>query len=68
MKSHLESKFVFWSICLAIQQCHENGISHRDLKPENMFFADKMKRVKLLDFGSSLIEGAKELHIDDNPK
>ncbi|HEY1547621.1 MAG TPA: serine/threonine-protein kinase [Kofleriaceae bacterium] len=38
---------------------HEAGVVHRDLKPENVFLvADRVERVKLLDFGIAKLEAS----------
>lgn len=39
---------------------HEAGIVHRDLKPENIFLIEDRRRLKILDFGISLVR--------DNPQ
>lgn len=47
-------------LCEALAQAHGAGIIHRDLKPENIFVVvkDGRERVKLLDFGISLLHDA----------
>lgn len=47
------------AICIAIletlEAVHAKNIVHRDLKPENIFFVEHGSRLKLLDFGISLL-------------
>ncbi len=46
-------------ILSAISAAHARGIVHRDLKPANVFLAERVsgRRVKILDFGISRIQG-----------
>ncbi|HUI48062.1 MAG TPA: serine/threonine-protein kinase [Acidimicrobiia bacterium] len=47
---------------------HQHGIVHRDLKPENIL-VNADDRLKVIDFGTALIEGAKRLtwrHLTEN--
>lgn len=48
--------------CDALEAAHGQGVVHRDLKPENIFLPGAgPSRVKLLDFGLSLIAGSAKL-------
>jgi serine/threonine protein kinase len=47
-------------ICDALAYCHEHGVFHRDIKPENIMILDD-GRVKIIDFGIALLEGARRV-------
>eukprot|EP00940_MAST-03C_sp_MAST-3C-sp2_P001784 g1784.t1 len=41
---------VFWQICRAVENCHDNRIMHRDIKSQNIFLT-REGNVKVGDFG-----------------
>lgn len=53
---------VSWGIELAeaLAYLHSHKIVHRDLKPENVIVANDL-RLKIIDFGTALLEGARRL-------
>ena len=53
--SNEEKKNLFYKICYAVRQCHQNYIAHLDIKPGNVLIKKKNDElvVKLCDFGSS---------------
>jgi serine/threonine-protein kinase len=55
-------KAIDWGRQLAsvITYLHANGITHRDLKPENVLVTSD-DQLKVADFGTALLEGAKRL-------
>ncbi|KAJ3072641.1 hypothetical protein HDU98_003219 [Podochytrium sp. JEL0797] len=55
------ARFVFSQIMSAVAYLHSLNISHRDLKDENIVIDDAF-RVKLVDFGSAVIEAEDTLH------
>jgi serine/threonine-protein kinase len=52
----------------ALRYLHEQGIVHRDLKPENVL-VDRVGHLKISDFGTAMLEGARRLtwkHLSDS--
>lgn len=52
------SKIIFKQVCIALYQCHSNGIAHLDVKPDNILLkinphTNEVEAVKLADFGFS---------------
>lgn len=45
------------SLAEVVAYCHAHRVYHRDLKPENIL-VDREDRVKIIDFGIALLEGA----------
>lgn len=45
------------SLAEVVAYCHAHRVYHRDLKPENIL-VDQRDRVKIIDFGIALLEGA----------
>ncbi|GAB4325120.1 MAG: hypothetical protein Kow0074_18550 [Candidatus Zixiibacteriota bacterium] len=46
-----------------LEHAHKSGVVHRDLKPANIFI-DREDRVRILDFGLALVQGADKLTKD----
>ena len=60
-----DAAHIIQSILSAIAYCHEKNVIHRDLKPENILIEetpDKSFKVKVIDFGASLINDPKKPH------
>lgn len=51
-------------LCSAMNYTWAQGVQHRDIKPENIMF-DENWRVKLLDFGISMIRKDESEHVTD---
>jgi serine/threonine-protein kinase len=47
-------------LAATLEYLHTNGVYHRDLKPENIIVGPD-KKIHILDFGSSLLEGARRV-------
>ncbi len=68
LDEYVKDKKLTWQeiISLVIQiaegivEAHRCGVIHRDIKPSNIL-ADKMGRVRILDFGLAAIKGEKKL-------
>ena len=55
-------------LAAALAYLHAHGIVHRDLKPENVLVTDD-GRLKVADFGTAMLEGARRLtwkHLSDS--
>ncbi len=52
-------------VCDALDYCHTRGVVHRDLKPDNLMVG-RDGRVRLIDFGASLLEGATRITTSSN--
>ncbi|ENY54023.1 serine/threonine-protein kinase [Metamycoplasma alkalescens] len=53
--------FLAKQICYGLNDIHNLGIIHRDLKPSNILIENDTKKIKLIDFGTSLYQNQKEL-------
>ncbi len=58
--SPIESISIGVQLADALAYLHVHGVVHRDLKPENILLLDDGS-VKLIDFGSALLKGARRL-------
>ncbi len=47
-------------MCAALARAHDLGVVHRDLKPENILVTTE-GRLKIADFGTAMLEGARRL-------
>lgn len=45
----------------ALEAAHAKGVIHRDLKPDHIFLVGKRGKVKIIDFGLSLVRDSKKL-------
>jgi serine/threonine protein kinase len=45
----------------ALEAAHAKGVIHRDLKPDHIFLIGKSGKVKIIDFGLSLVRDSKKL-------
>ena len=65
IESTISFILTFWSLPLALEYCHNEGITHRDLKPENLLF-DGSFNLKIADFGFATLlsgkDGTGQLH------
>eukprot|EP00299_Pterocystis_sp_00344_P008534 c3280_g1_i2.p1 GENE.c3280_g1_i2~~c3280_g1_i2.p1 ORF type:complete len:382 (+),score=105.29 c3280_g1_i2:286-1431(+) len=49
------ANWYFRQLVDGVQYCHEQGVCHRDLKPENLLIGEKDKKLKISDFGLSVL-------------
>jgi serine/threonine protein kinase len=49
------ANWYFRQLVDGVQYCHDQGVCHRDLKPENLLIGEKDKRLKISDFGLSVL-------------
>ena len=58
----IKEKVKYYKMLLeAVKKIHNNKIIHCDLKPNNIII-DKNNNIKIIDFGTSIIEGKKNLN------
>ncbi|CCF55522.1 hypothetical protein KAFR_0A00840 [Kazachstania africana CBS 2517] len=55
-----ERQCYFIQICEAVEFLHGNGVVHRDLKLENIMLTEDTCHVKLVDFGSAVLDFKEE--------
>lgn len=63
-KGALEARrvaLIVGNVADALEAAHAKGVIHRDLKPDHIFLIGKSGRVKLIDFGLSLVRNSKKL-------
>lgn len=71
---------MFYDMCVAVQFCHDHGVSHRDIKPENFIVEDRRDThplhaslseavtLKLTDFGLATIDAtSKDFNCGSKP-
>lgn len=55
LTQEIECRDLFQKLLGGINHCHENQVAHRDLKLENITIFGLKGKVKIIDFGFSLI-------------
>eukprot|EP00301_Raphidiophrys_heterophryoidea_P023743 c7508_g1_i1.p1 GENE.c7508_g1_i1~~c7508_g1_i1.p1 ORF type:complete len:465 (+),score=131.12 c7508_g1_i1:184-1395(+) len=49
------ANWYFRQLVEGVQYCHDHGVCHRDLKPENLLISEKDRKLKISDFGLSVL-------------
>ena len=55
-----KSVSILKKILVGLNYLHENNIIHSDLKPENILYDDSIDYLKIIDFGSSIVNKEKK--------
>jgi serine/threonine protein kinase len=56
-----DSLNIFCNLVEALHAMHKQGVAHKDLKPENLFIDPETLRIKMIDFGLSVVVSEGEL-------
>jgi len=56
-----DSLKIFTYLVEALEVMHRSGVAHKDLKPENLFIDPETLRIKIIDFGLSVVVSEGEL-------
>jgi len=59
--SEKDSLNIFSHLVDVVELMHRQGVAHKDLKPENVFIDPATHRIKVIDFGLSLVVSEGEL-------
>ncbi len=49
------ARAVLWQLLDAVEHCHQRRVCHRDIKLENLLLDRPTRRIKLIDFGLSVV-------------